>query len=201
MSIQLANLTVSALISLYNEGVEDFNPAGFTVASGFKNKAAAIDAIESMCEAGNMAVSFDGDTATIIDASAVDDGGEGEGENDDAKRLADETGAVLDTLVEARADYDAAIAEQDGPAIVAAIAARDTAETAYNAAKDAQAATLPVTIYGDGKGAIAPSGFVYGSDAWLRANPRGTVAREEYRKNRKLAARKLRKTKAGAIVA
>lgn len=145
---QLSALTASALISLYNSGVEDYNPAGYSVVSGFKSKSKAIEAIEAMCEAGSLAVAFDGDSAVIVDATPPNMPDDEEG--DDAGEGDDEEGG-----------------DEEG-------------------GDDAAA-------HGDGKGEIAKSGFRYGSEAWLKANPRGTEAREAYRKARRKAARVTRK--------
>lgn len=53
---------------------------------------------------------------------------------------------------------------------------------------------------GDGKGAVTFNGFRYASDAWLKANARGTAARETYRDMRKLANKGHRLNSDGKVV-
>jgi hypothetical protein len=160
---QLALLTVSALVSLYNEGVSDYNPAGFDPVTGFKSKRVAIERIESMCASGNLAVAFDGDSAVIIDATPAPEAlPEGPGGDDEADEGAGDEGEAD----EGEADEGEADEGEDD---------------------------APIAAYGDGKGEVAKSGFRYGSEGWLKANPRGTSAREAYRKARRKAARMTRK--------
>jgi hypothetical protein len=123
----LATLSLASLVALHNNAIVEFGaPEGFGEVAKFNSKAKAVAAIEALCEAGNMAVSFEGDSAVIIDASEA---------ADDAPEAAE------------------------------------------------------IVALGDGKGKVRAWGVALGSDEWLKANPRGTEAREAYRKERRKAAR------------
>jgi hypothetical protein len=137
----LKALSVATLVALHNSAVVDYAPEGFTEVEGFKNKKTALKAVEAVLTAGNLAVTFDGDNAVIVDAMQGGEGdeAEGEGEGDD------------------------------------------------NATDDA------VKALGDGKGALRAWGVKLAGDDWLKANARGTVDREAYRKERRKAARTARK--------
>jgi hypothetical protein len=81
----LANMTASALVSLYNDEIIDaYAPSGFAAVSGFKNKASAIERIEAACAAGNLAIAFDGDKALVVDAMSGDDAAGDDAAGDDA---------------------------------------------------------------------------------------------------------------------
>jgi len=156
----LASLSVASLVALHNSALDDFGtPAGMAPLSNVKRKATAIEAIEALCAAGSLAVAFNGDTATIVDASAPEGGDEGGDEGGNADE-GDEGG-----------DADEGDEGDDVPA------------------------------FGDGKGKVRAWGFKLGSDEWLAANPRGTAAREAYRKARRAAARNARKAKRAALEA
>jgi len=151
----LASLSVASLVALHNGALDDFGtPEGIAPLGNVKRKATAIEAIEALCAAGSLAVAFNGETATIVDASAPE-GDEG-GNADEG----DEGG-----------DADEGDEGDDVPA------------------------------FGDGKGKVRAWGFKLGSDEWLAANPRGTAAREAYRKARRAAARNARKAKRAALEA
>lgn len=137
----LSNLTLAAMIDLYNGAIDDYAPMGCDTVNGFKSKAEAVKRINAMCDAGNLAITFDGDKAIIVDATPI----------------ASDSDADADADADTDADTDTDVPE-----------------------------------HGDGKGGIAPSGFTYASEAWLKAHPRGTPEREAYRKARKLAGRKAR---------
>jgi len=152
----LASLSVASLVALHNGALDDFGtPEGIAPLGNVKRKATAIEAIEALCAAGSLAVAFNGETATIVDASAPegDEGG-------DADEGGDEGG---------------------------------------NADEGDEGDDVPA--FGDGKGKVRAWGFKLGSDEWLAANPRGTAAREAYRKARRAAARNARKAKRAALEA
>lgn len=125
-NVTLATLSLASLVALHNTAIVDYAPEGFGEVVKFNSKAKAVAAIEALCEAGNLAVSFDGDNAVIVDAMEA----------------APEAGEVV--------------------------------------------------ALGDGKGKVRAWGVALGSDEWLKANPRGTEAREAYRKERRKAARMAR---------
>ena len=162
----LASLSVASLVALHNSALDDFGtPAGMAPLSNVKRKATAIEAIEALCAAGSLAVAFNGDTATIVDASAPEGGDEASNpsngwEAPEGDEGGDEGG-------------DADEGDEDGD----------------------------VPAFGDGKGKVRAWGFKLGSDEWLAANPRGTAAREAYRKARRAAARNARKAKRAALEA
>lgn len=64
----LSTLSAAALVALYNGAVLDYAPEGFAEVRKFASKAKGAEAIEALCAAGNLAVEFDGETATIVDA-------------------------------------------------------------------------------------------------------------------------------------
>lgn len=152
----IANMTVAAIADLYNGAIDDYGVNGFEPVDRFKSKAHAIERLETLCSVGNLAVTFDGDSAVIVDAmqnAASDEAASDEAASDEA------------------ASDEAAGDEATGDETPAPIGAE----------------------LSDAKGGIARSGFAYGSAEWLIANPRGTAAREAYRKARRLAARNMRK--------
>ena len=66
----LKAMTLPTLTALYNGAVTDFGaPAGMGEVDTFKSKADAVARLRKLCEHGNVAVQFDGDTAVIVDAS------------------------------------------------------------------------------------------------------------------------------------
>ena len=161
----LASLSVASLVALHNGALDDFGtPEGIAPLGNVKRKATAIEAIEALCAAGSLAVAFNGETATIVDASAPegDEGGD-----------ADEGG------------------DEGGNA--------DEGDEGGDADEGDEGDDVPA--FGDGKGKVRAWGFKLGSDEWLAANPRGTAAREAYRKARRAAARNARKAKRAALEA
>ncbi len=97
----LASLTLSALVTLHNDAIDAYGaPDGMKAVGGFKSKSAAIERIEKLCEHGNLAVMFDGDSAVIVDATPIAD-----------ELFADEIDAdETPTGDDADADDDAAVA-------------------------------------------------------------------------------------------
>lgn len=174
MSI-IANMTVANIVDLYNSAIEDYGVNGFKPVDRFKSKAHAIERLEALCVAGNLAMTYDGDKAVIVDdtpVAASDEDASDEDASDEAAAIIAEatqnaSDALVDMLVKSMAPSDEA-ASDEAPAPIGA-------------------------ELSDAKGGIARSGFAYGSAEWLIANPRGTPAREAYRKARRLAARNMRK--------
>lgn len=160
----LVALSTASLLSLHNEAIAEFGaPHGFDVVAKFGSKAKAVAAIEALCAAGNLAVSFDSGAAVIVDATPEDTG----------ERLGDEVyyaDGTSEYIDEAEAEAEADEADE-----------------------------VQAVAYGDGKGKVRAWGFALGSDEWLKANPRGTVAREQYRTARRKAARSARKAKAAYL--
>jgi len=173
----IANMTVAAIVDLYNGAIDDYGVNGFQPVDRFKSKAHAIERLEALCNAGNLAVTFDGDSAVIVDAmqNATGDSATGDGATGDS--------ATGDSATGDSATGDGATGDS---------ATGDSA-TGDSATGDSAAPAPIGAELSDAKGGIARSGFAYGSAEWLIANPRGTPAREAYRKARRLAARNMRK--------
>lgn len=175
----LAKLTVASLAALHNTIVADYAPEGFGAVDSFKSRAKAITAIEAICAAGNVAITFDGDNAVIVDTMQADDGvtgddGEGYGPNDDDE--ADKARMIAEGGSEDGEGGDDEAPEGDD-----------------EGGDDEGEAPALATLGADGKGKVRAWGVVTAGEDWLKANPRGGEAREAYRKERRKAARLNRK--------
>jgi hypothetical protein len=70
----IAALSAASLVALYNGALEEYGaPEGFEPIAKRTSKAKATEALEALLVAGNLAVNFDGDAATIIDATPESD--------------------------------------------------------------------------------------------------------------------------------
>lgn len=85
MEKTIATLTAASLVALYNGALDDFGtPEGFAPIAKRTGKAKATEALEALLTAGNLALAFDGDTATIVDATPPESDDEGDDEGDES---------------------------------------------------------------------------------------------------------------------
>ena len=94
----LATLNAAAIVALHNSAVIEFGaPEGMGEIAEGTSKRKALAALDALCEAGNLAVNFDGETAVIVDATSEvggDNADEGEGDNADEGDNAEGEGEV-----------------------------------------------------------------------------------------------------------
>ena len=164
----IANLTVAAIAELYNGAIDDYGVNGFDPVDRFKSKAHAIERLESLCNVGNLAVTFDGDNAVIVDATS-DDATSDDATSDDATC----NDATSDDATCNDATSDDATSDD---------------ATSDDATGDATPAPIGAEL-SDAKGGIARSGFAYGSaEAYRKARRLAARNMRKVARNAKLEA-------------
>lgn len=101
MSHILTALNASAIVALFNGAIAEYGaPEGMGELPEATGKKKALKALDALCAAGNLNVTFDGETAVIVDATEGNEGGNADegnegGDDEGEQEAADEAVKAL----------------------------------------------------------------------------------------------------------